>query len=57
MQSGSKLFQIRWTPNSQNQVQAVFDYLAENWTETQIQQLARALDKVLLNLQHNPKIY
>lgn len=57
MQSGSNSFQVHWTQTAQNQVQAVFDYLSENWTDTQCQQLATALDNVLLNLQNNPKIY
>lgn len=57
MQSGSDLYQILWTEKAQQEVQAVFAYLSEHWTDKQSQKLAMQLDTVLLNLKTEPRLY
>lgn len=60
MKNGSNApcnWQIVWSNQAEQQVRAVFDYLAENWTDKQIQNLTMQLEKTLANIQQQPKMY
>ncbi|SRR5258706_4998067 len=54
MQSGYKLF---WSDRALQDLQNIIDYLSENWTQKEIQNFARRLDRRLEIIARNPRLF
>jgi plasmid stabilization system protein ParE len=54
MQSGYKLF---WSDKALNDLQDIITYLREKWTDKEIRNFARKLDKRLELISFNPKLF
>lgn len=54
MKSGYKLF---WSERALADLGNIIDYLAENWTQTETKTFARNLDKRLVLITWNPKLF
>jgi plasmid stabilization system protein ParE len=54
MKSGYKLL---WSERSLNDLKKIIDYLFENWTEKEVQNFARRLDKRLEVIVVNPRLF
>ena len=54
MRSGSRLF---WSDESLGDLQNIIDYLNSNWTQKEIQNFVKRLDKRLEIIIGNPKLF
>jgi plasmid stabilization system protein ParE len=54
MQSGYKLF---WSDKALSDLQNIITYLSEKWTDKEIRNFARKLDKRLELISFNPKLF
>lgn len=54
MQSGYKLF---WSARALNDLQNIINYLSKKWTQKEIRNFARSLDKRLELISYNPKLF
>jgi plasmid stabilization system protein ParE len=54
MRSGFKLF---WSDRALGDLKAIIAYLADNWTEKEIQKFSRRLEKRLLVIADNPRLF
>jgi plasmid stabilization system protein ParE len=49
--------QIIWTPQAENTLTQIVEYLEQNWTEREIQKLFLRIDKTVSLIQQNPKVF
>jgi plasmid stabilization system protein ParE len=54
MKNGYKIF---WTDNALKELQKTIEYLEENWTEKELRNLAKNLEKTLTLISQNPYIF
>jgi plasmid stabilization system protein ParE len=54
MKSGYKLL---WSERSLNDLKTIIDYLLENWTEKEVRNFARVLNKRLEMIVVNPRLF
>lgn len=54
MRSG---YQINWTEHALNELAQTIQYLEENFTDRELTLLANSLDKTLLLISKNPKLF
>jgi plasmid stabilization system protein ParE len=50
-------FKIRWTNHALSELSDTVGYLEENWTESELNQFAHALDHVVEIISRHPEIY
>jgi len=54
MKNGLKM---KWTLNAQNELNAIYDYLEENWTSKEIKNFSMELERVLSTICKFPYIF
>ena len=54
MKSGYKLF---WSDRASDDLQNIINYLIKNWTQKEVQNFARRLDKRLNLLSNSPRLF
>jgi plasmid stabilization system protein ParE len=54
MKSGYK---IHWTDNALRELELTIQFLEENWTEKELQNLARSLEETISLISQNPHIF
>lgn len=48
---------ILWTPTARKTFFSIIDYLAENWSEKEVQSFTSKVEKVLIRIQKNPELF
>ncbi len=54
MKSGSKIF---WSDRAISELELIIQYLTENWTQKEVRNFARRLDKRLQLISDHPKLF
>lgn len=50
-------YKILWTDFALSELENTIEYLEENWTEKELQNLAREIEETLSLLSHNPNLF
>jgi plasmid stabilization system protein ParE len=48
---------VRWTPESEDTISDIINYLEQEWTEKEIRKFAQKTQKIILQIAKNPKMY
>lgn len=51
------IYKITWSDEAQKNLKTIIHYLESNWTEKELKQFAKRLDKTLNIIHKNPTIY
>ena len=50
-------YKILWTDNALKELEKTIEYLEENWTEKELQNLAQSLEETISLISQNPQIF